>query len=200
MDSGNEPQQSQGFGRGAPRAPKVLPGTYSLAIEMDGDTTTALVEVRGDPRIQISEVDLQTRQNALLSLFSLNQSVAEANRAIRRLSDQLDEVNELLEDLEEVPEEIQLEADSFGEDLDSLRQDLSEASRDGRVSGAIEGSTTRPTDDQLWQMDRAWERVPPLIAILNTMITERLPAYYDLLNEHGIRPDPGEPIVIPRRP
>ena len=68
------------------------------------------------------------------------------------------------------------------------------------IGWLLEGSTARPTADQLWQMEQAWDEVPGLIEQLNDMITHRLPALYDHLNEHGIRPDPGEAIEVPRRP
>jgi hypothetical protein len=195
----DEPE-GPGGGRGGTRAPKVMPGTYTVQLEVAGDTSIADIRVLGDPRIEISRVDLQARQDALLSLFELDKAVRAANTALGEVSGKVSDVWELLSDTEGVPEELIEVAETMKTDLDSLRQDLSQASRNARVSNAIEGSTTRPTADQLWQMDRAWDEVPPLIEQLNDIITHRLPALYDHLNEHGIRPDPGEAIVVPRRP
>ncbi len=64
----------------------------------------------------------------------------------------------------------------------------------------MEGSTTRPTADQLWQIEQAWEQVPDLISRLNAFVTSRVPAFYAQLDENGIRPDPGEVVAVPVRP
>jgi ABC-type transporter Mla subunit MlaD len=135
-----------------------------------------------------------------LSLFELNKALSEANAALGRVDEQVSDIEELLESSEEIPEELKEAATALSEDLDSLRQDLGEVGGNARVSSAIDGSTTRPTADQLWQMEQAWEKAPTLLEQLNTFITDRLPALYDRLNEHGVRPDPGEAIVVPRRP
>ncbi len=194
-----EPQAQGGF-RGAPRAPKVMPGTYTVRLEVGDETSTTDLRVNGDPRVQISRADLQARQDALLSLYELNKSLSEANRALGEVSGKVSDIQELLEAADGAPEELAEAAEKLESDLDSLREDLGEAGRNARVSSAIEGSTTRPTADQLWQQDRAWEEIPGLIEQLNEMIVHRLPALYDELNEHGIRPDPGEAIVVPKRP
>jgi len=196
---GDAPQGQGGF-RGAPRAPKVLPGTYTVQLEVAGETSTADIGVLSDPRIRISRADLQARQDALLSMYELNKSLREANRALGELSGKVSDVQELLGGTEDAPDELVEAAETLKNDLDSLQQDLGQAGGNARVSGAIEGSTTRPTGDQLWQMEQAWDEVPELIEQLNDMITHRLPALYDHLNEHGIRPDPGEAVVVPRRP
>ena len=67
------------------------------------------------------------------------------------------------------------------------------------MGGAIDGSTTRPTTDQLWQIDTAWEKIPDTITRLNAIITDRMPALNRLLNEHGVRPDPGDVVELPIR-
>jgi len=200
MGTQEDAPQEQTGGRGAPRAPKVLPGTYTARLEMAGETGTADIRVLADPRIEISRADLQARQDVLLGLFELNKAIREANAALGRVSEQVSEVQELLRGKEDVPDALVEVAEALKTDLDSLRQDLSEVSSDARVSGAIESSTTRPTADQLWQAERAWQVAPALIERLNAIITDRLPALYGQLDQHGVRPDPGEAIVIPSRP
>ena len=41
--------------------------------------------------------------------------------------------------------------------------------------------------------------MPGLIEQLNMMISSKMPALYDQLNEHGIRPDPGKALTVPTR-
>ncbi len=68
-----------------------------------------------------------------------------------------------------------------------------------RLSRAIDGSTTRPTTDQLWQVDRAWEQVPALVEKVNEIIIATMPEIYRRLDAAGIRPKPGETIAEPVR-
>ena len=194
------PQQFGGFFRGAPRGPKVLPGTYSVEVNAGGLVQSGTVEVRLDPRVEISQADLMARQDLLMSAYRLAKPTYEAGRAVRRLNDQLNEVQKLLREMDEAPEEVKDEAKSLRTEVSRIQRELGQAGRGRRGSFAVEASTTRPTADQLWQLEQAWEKIPSLIEDLNTIIAERMPAFYRQLNEHGIRPNPGEPVAIPVRP
>ena len=79
--------------------------------------------------------------------------------------------------------------------------ELVDVSRDvGRLYSRIEGSSRRPTEDQVCQLDEAWDEVPALIERLNAIIEEEMPALYRRLDELGIRPELGEPVEVPARP
>ena len=205
-----EPEQGQGGGggggfRGPPRGPMVMPGTYTARLDAAGRSLTPEVLVRGDPRITISDTDREARQRALMSAYALAKPAYEAGRAVRRLTDQLRSIERLLQDTEEAgagagaPAELAEEVDSLQAQLEELNQDIGRAGG-GRVGNSIEGSTSRPTADQIWQLEQAWELLPTLLDQLNQIIDREMPALYDRLNEHGIRPDPGDPIPVPRRP
>ena len=135
-----------------------------------------------------------------MSLYDLSKPAYEAGQTVRRLSQQVTSIGQLLNESGDVPESLAADVDSLESDLRQLSEDITEASRDNRLTGAIEGSWARPTADQLWQIDRAWERIPALIERVNEIISDRLPAIHRQMNEHGIRPDPGETIAVPRRP
>jgi hypothetical protein len=51
----------------------------------------------------------------------------------------------------------------------------------------------------MWQIERSWDKAPPLIEQLNGYITDRMPQLNERLNELGIRPDPGPAVDVPRR-
>ncbi len=197
-----EPQQGGGgfFGRGvSPQGPRVLPGSYTVRLEAAGETHETEVAVRLDPRVEISPADLAVRQEALMSAYRLARPLHEAQEAVRRLREQLNEVGELIEGHEGTPEALSEEVDAFKEALEELGEDLTDAAANARAAFAIGGSTSRPTADQLWQLDQAWEEVPALVEVLNEHITQRMPSVNQQLNEHGIRPDPGAAIEVPRR-
>jgi hypothetical protein len=168
-------------------------------MEAAGVTLDAEIEVRLDPRVTISQADLMARQDALMSAYELAKPVYEATNAVRRLTSQLGEVRELLGDNDDAPESIAEELETLSTEVRELGRDIGGAGS-SRGVWSIEGSTSRPTDDQLRAVERAWEELPGLIEQLNVIITERMPALYRQLDEHGVRPDAGDPVEIPERP
>ena len=115
------------------------------------------------------------------------------------MTGQLDEADGVIEDLEGVPESITDELSAMQDELRAINSGLGEARSNAGVSGAIQGSSTVPTEDQLWQIEAAWEAVPGLIERLNQLIMNRIPAFNASLDAEGIRPDPGVAIDVPRR-
>jgi photosystem II stability/assembly factor-like uncharacterized protein len=194
-----EPREQGGF-FGAPAGPKVLPGSYTVRLEAPGQTLSTAFDVRLDPRVEISQPDLEARQEAMMSVYALAKPLYEAQSRVRELNQQLSEIQALIKDREDVPESIDSAATEISGALGELGRDLGRASRGARVGRQIEGSTTRPSPDVLFQIDRAWDQVPGLIEQLNEVITTRMPGLYDQLNQHGIRPSPGEPLEVPTKP
>ena len=91
------------------------------------------------------------------------------------------------------------ELEAIQSELDEISDGLVEARRWAGVAGAIQGSSTLPTEDQLWQADSAWDAVPPLVERLNLLLTNRVPTFNDSMNAMGVRPHPGEALRVPRR-
>ena len=88
------------------------------------------------------------------------------------------------------------ELDEIREALEEVESDVSEARRSAGVGGAIQRSSTLPTEDQRWQVDRAWEVMPDAIDALNVLITSRVPDLNGKLYAQGVRPKPGEAVVV----
>ena len=202
IDPAYEVESGQGGGggfRGGPRpqGPKVLPGVYQIRIDVGQTTMFGDLTVRMDPRIEVSRADLRARQAALMSVYELQAPVYYAGQAVRRIRDRLEDIEQLLGEADEAPEALTREAEEIGEELDEIDRDLSALPLGS--ARAIESSTTGPTEDQLQDVDRAWQDTPPLIERVNQMISGRMPAFYQRLDSEGIRADPGEAIVIPRR-
>ena len=193
-------QGGGGFGRGAARGPRVLPGRYTARLEAAGASLETSVEVRLDPRVEISRADLEARQAALMSAYHLAGPVNEARQGVQRLTTRLMAVSSLLQAQESAPESLTEEVTDLLEETRELGRELNQAAAGARASGAIEGSTTAPTADQLWQLDQAWVEAPGLIEQVNEIVSDRLPSIYRQLDEQGIRPDVGEPVALPRRP
>lgn len=187
-----------GFGGGA-FAPIVLPGTYTIALQVDEARWTAEVEIVAEPRRPMTAADRRTRQDALLAVYELAAPLDEATRAAERLSDQMDEVEALLDEVNDTPESLTEMLSEIQEELEEIDDGLGEARRWNGVGGAIQGSSTLPTEDQLWQIDAAWDAVPPLVERLNRLIDRDVPMLNAALDAEGVRPDPGDTLTVPRR-
>lgn len=188
-----------GFGGGAPEGPIVMPGMYTVTVHLDGTTSSETARIEADPRRSMTMADRRARQDALMSLHRLAGPLNDATQAGRTLDGQLDEASDLLADFEGETEMLHEELEAIQAELEEIADGLGEARRWTGVAGAIQGSSTLPTEDQLWQIDSAWEAVPPLVERLNALITERVPSFNSSLDAMGVRPSPGERLTVPRR-
>ncbi len=193
-----DPAYEADEGGGGAEGPKVLPSVYQIQIEVGETTMLGDLVVRRDPRIEVSREDLAARQAALMSVYQLQAPVYHAGQAIRRLRDQLADVDDLLNDATDAPEALSEEVEAIEEELESLGDDLDDLPVQ-QTRSAIEGSTTRPTEDQFQDIDGAWEDAPEIIERLNAIISGRMPALNRRLDDEGIRADPGEAVEMPRR-
>ena len=187
-----------GGGGGPVRGPKVLPGVYQIQIEFGETTMLGDLVVRQDPRIEVSRPDLAARQAAIMSAYSLEGTAWKAGQAILRLRDQLGDVDDLLRDAESPPDALSEEVAAIREELGDISDDLDRYSL-RRTRSAMEASTTRPTEDQLQLVDKAWNETPAIIARLNAVISTRMTALNRSLDQANIRADPGEIVEIPIR-
>ena len=193
-----------GFRGGPPMGagPRVLPGTYMARLTVGDESHTREIEVRLDPRRNASRSDLVERQKALMQVYALAQPIRDAAQRLTAMDQRMNEIEKLVAtaNLEE-EDKAQLEGDieDLSETLEELREDFSEANRMGRQTGSIENWSGRPSADQLWSIDQTWEVMPKVIERINSMLTNRMPAFEALLTNIGVVPSLGEPIPIPRR-
>jgi hypothetical protein len=92
------------------------------------------------------------------------------------------------------------------EEVDALRGlvaelvgELDEAGEGASAWERIEGYTGPATADQLWQIERSWERVPLVIQRINELVTQRLAALTAKVYADAVRPPPGDPVPMPDR-
>jgi hypothetical protein len=185
---------------GSGRGPSVMPGSYTVRLEAGGEALTTTLEVRSDPRIEISDADRAARQRAIMDSFALARPAFEVFRAARSVTEQVSAVRDILDESDTAPDELSNEARRINAALRDLRQEMNVMRAGSSAFGAIERSHSLPTEDQLWTIDRAWEKAPAIIDGLNELITERLPALIDQVYAPGIGPQPGEPVAVPTRP
>ncbi len=187
-----------GFGGGgAPPGPIVLPGRYTVSLTVDGVESTADVTIEADPRRPMTMAERRARQDALMDLHVMAEPLYRSTQALRRVTEVLAEARSLLDD--DAPDDVRSDVDAIEEELDALRSDLQTANRSAGIRNSIQASSTVPTEDQLWQIEKLWNDLPGLVERVNALVEDRVPALHDRLDEIGARPDPGEPVAMPRR-
>ncbi|NNM31943.1 MAG: hypothetical protein HKO53_02705 [Gemmatimonadetes bacterium] len=180
--------------------PRVLPGTYQVVVEGPNVSETADVEVRLDPRIEISPGALASRQVLLLDAYRLSHSADAAEDALEAILQSLDELDAQLEEAASPPDQLQADLEAFREEVDSLESALDRATDGaGGLLGQVQGATGDPTSDQQWLLDRGWERLPPVIEDINRALTVRLPELEAAVFTEGARPPVSDPVPLPRR-
>ena len=190
-----------GGGRGgAPQGPIVLPGSYEVSMTVGEASYSGTVEIAADPRRPMTPADRSARQGALMALHVLAAPLYEAGEAAGRVGDQLDDAEALLDAAGEAPADLSEELEAIRAELDEIEDDLGTVRQNANVASAIQGSSTLPTDDQLWQVDRAWELAHEVVARLNTLVRDRMPALNAELYADGLEPEAGEVIGMPERP
>ncbi|UCC84265.1 MAG: glycosyl hydrolase [Gemmatimonadota bacterium] len=197
-----EPPEEErgGFFRRA-RGIRVLPGSYTVRLEAGSATQSDELEMAWDPRVEVGRAELEARWEAARSLFELVGPLYLANQRADTLNRLLADVKKMVDGREDVPEDVVTELDSLRARLDALDDELGDVNSDvRRLYGRIEGASRRPTEDQLRRLDEAWDEAPDLIERLNAIIEGEMPVLYRRLDELGIRPDPGEPVDVPRPP
>ncbi|MDX1395417.1 MAG: hypothetical protein R3195_13595, partial [Gemmatimonadota bacterium] len=191
--------------RGGPPAgagPKVLPGTYTVRLTVNGNSQTRDVEVRHDPRRGASMADLQARQNALLEAYELMAPMREAGQRLNAMSDRLEAVRADMEDADLTADEragLESAIESLESEIEELDEalDLASTADDTRDAESWSGP---PTADQLWALENSWDRLPGVIGRINGLLTDRMPAFERQVAQAGLAPPVGEPIEVPRRP
>jgi hypothetical protein len=186
-----------GFRGGSIQGPLVMPGTYLVTLSAGDVTAEQAASVRLDPRVRADVAALQARHDAVASAAAINATTRNAQAAIRRLRTQIAEAKQLLG--AEGDPSLSQAADTLTAQLDTLNARLGRAGP-GRAASGLESSASAPSDDEAWAIDRAWREVPPLVQELNDLIATRVPAFNRRLDQAGVRPSPGKPVAIPKRP
>ena len=179
--------------------PRVLPGSYSVALAAGADTMETAVEVRLDPRVNISRADLEARQETMLDSYRMSSAVQDARELIQSMSGHLNGIEDRIEGAAEPPEDLKEEVEAFREALEEVRDDLNDAGRGANTWGQISRATNLPTANQLWQIDRSWEELPAVIERVNEMLATRLPALFDRVLAEDLQPELGEAVAVPVR-
>ena len=169
-----------------PMYPYVTPGTYIARLKVNGEELETPIEVRGDPRIKMSDEDYQLRTRTMLALRELlsqshimvndtkpyDQQLGELHRKLKQSENQ-DFDQSVLEDIEGAKEKLSdLQDDVLKRPPPSMgyrqRPRLREEIRS--LSRAINSATSKPTQPQLSRLDQLRGEINEAQSILNQII------------------------------
>jgi len=198
-DMRHAPAYTNDSGDDGPAGPQVMPGSYIITLTVGDVALTEPVVIRADPRATTNSTALASREQGMMDAFDLVSPTRDASQALDRVKNQLDDAKKLLESLEDTPADLVEEADSLLAKLEPIREDMTTLGRTGRIGGNIARTFGPPTSDQRWQIDRGWELLERVTDRINALVNTDLPAFYEALNDRGIRPEPGDALTMPTR-
>lgn len=122
-----------------PRGTNVLPATYKVRITYGKVMDSAMVNVKLDPRLPISEADMQARENTMQTMYGKVSVITEAMDRLREAKQAISLINRQIGDSEDQKAK---DAKKMGKDMETAVQKLIES-----VSGKddVQGIFRSPT-------------------------------------------------------
>jgi photosystem II stability/assembly factor-like uncharacterized protein len=199
-----------GFFGNINNGPLVLPGTYRVALTVDGREAQAVnVRVQGDPEIQITDADRKTHFDAVLALHTLQGTMNEAADLVIDMNKQLTSINDALTTQPSVPGNLKTMVADLTKQVNDLRTRLGVSGeggfgggggvnpnvrgRVGQLKGQIMGSTSLPTETQTRMAGEVRTAASKTIDDVNAAVA-KFPALYKELATSGLYPMPLKPI------
>jgi photosystem II stability/assembly factor-like uncharacterized protein len=111
-----------GFGGGALSGPLVLPGTYNVALVIDGKTVeTKPMKVVTDPALQLSAVEQKRYYDTVMELHDLQRRASEMTNTLGPLYTNMLEVAGKLGGMSTVPAAVKTQFDTANKEFDGIR-------------------------------------------------------------------------------
>ena len=182
-----------------PRQMTVFPGTYEVAVSMDGLTSSTMLEVRSDPRDPPATADLVAKRDALIDMNAVG---ARVNDARLELSQVIQRVATVLETLEDDADDLMDQGRELQDALMSLNQRLftgpecqgmcprgaTVAAAVGSPIGRIMGGDGAPSENTRHMMDRAREAADTIESELASIMAGGIADYRAELQAAGYTP------------
>jgi hypothetical protein len=118
--AGDEGGGGGGFGGGA-AGPSVLPGTYTVALAVDGKTYTKTVQVENDPRSDMTAPQLTAQYDAAMQSRDLTNRF---NRVLSSTDDMIRQLTSLQEQFRRGPSPVAADVSTTLKDLKQFRDSV----------------------------------------------------------------------------
>jgi photosystem II stability/assembly factor-like uncharacterized protein len=135
-------------------APRVVPGTYTARLTVEGKTWTTPVDVRADPRLPVSGADLEAQV-----------------RYVREVQDQITRVTRLVREIRSVRDQVRVRIEAAGgaaRAADWVRAAGEVARRCDAIEGVLHNPEAKVEYDVLAKGSRIYSRLGPLLDFATT--------------------------------
>lgn len=176
---------------GAPVAPYVEPGEYTVTISARGTTASETVRVRSDSAALTTPDALAARERMSIQIDSLSRAFHDGKRALAALDTEFTNVRKLLElpptlaatdsAIRRVDRQLRALHESFGEDYGTPIGNAFD------LLGGLEGSSAAPTQSEHRTLDIATAQLRDMIVKLNEVITTAMPQLRESLKQQAPR-------------
>ena len=206
---GGGPGGGGGFGGGGNNGPYVLPGTYRATLNVDGrDVQTIDVAVKGDPLIQITDMDRRTWFETARDLHDLQAKANDVAEMVQNAFAQVGILQQQTRNQTFAPN-VKQELDNIVKEFETVRRRLGLGQqgggggfggnpenlrgRIGQLKGQMMASTALPTNTQLMQIRDVRGQLPGLIDQANAVVA-KVPALVKTMVGSGTLFPPIKPV------
>ena len=166
---------------GAPVAPYVPPGAYTVAISARGTTASETIQVRADSSALTTPSGIAARERMMMQIDSLSRAFHDGKLALAALDTEFTHVRALLAQSPKVPatdsavtrvqKELRAVHESFSEEYGAPIGNAFD------LLGGLEGSSAGPTEAEQRTLDLSTTQLRSTFAKLNELITDRDAAF-----------------------
>src|SRR5690349_4466047 len=198
---------------GDTRGPEALPGQYKARLTVLGKSYTAPLEIKPDPRLKVTQDDLQKQFDLLIKIRDKLSDIDNTINQIRDLRSQITDINKRLKD-----DPRQKAISDAGKALDNkmtaveeaLIQTKSKSSQDvlnfpirlnnqmAALGGVVASAASAPTQQSYEVFDTLSKQVDEQLANWKNIVSTDLKSYDDLVRQQNVpalillKPEKGE--------
>ncbi|HXG64617.1 MAG TPA: hypothetical protein VNO70_05890, partial [Blastocatellia bacterium] len=191
---------------GGPRGPQVLPGNYTVKLMIGDKTLEKRVQVRLDPTVTVTEVELKEQFDHTLKLRDMQTAANNALRSLDSIKQQIEQIEKTVKDrLPNAPADLTKALSEHGKQVEALQGKLSAPRRQelgfsgraqvadmlGGLMSAIDGVNAAPTPAQKAYFKELQTELNERMSEVNKFITQTVPQLNEVLRKHDA------PTVIP---
>jgi photosystem II stability/assembly factor-like uncharacterized protein len=178
-------------------APRAIPGTYQVQLTVNGNTQTQSFNVVKDPRIDVSESDLEAQFNLKVQIRDQISAVNEAVNQIRSIRSQVESWEERTKDNEEITnagKAVKEKLEEIENQLVIVKGDTPRSSparladKLGTLTAMIEESDAAPTRQSYEVYTELAGRVSAQQGALRQVIDTELAEFNNKVNAAGVSP------------
>ncbi|MGD8320575.1 MAG: hypothetical protein PVJ02_08975 [Gemmatimonadota bacterium] len=185
-----------GFGRFGGGGPTAVPGTYTATLEGDGWERSQTFDVRGDPRVEMTEAQYRAQFQAVMALRDLtsriNHSIGTAESVMKQLDDLAGTLTgmgddaSLIQEVKDARAAVQEVSDEYlrrPPPRMGYRQRPRVSEQLRTQMGAISGVEAPPTEPQTARVEELRGQVQEAIDALNQVLDTKVKALNDELGD-----------------